>query len=93
MDRKEFFIKLHQDLGIKYGLEPSDVNAIRGHYVWWRKMDRKHIAQWCITKLKRKTFPPMGPKRKERNQRIVAFVAKCTDEQWADITQKTEYDK
>ncbi len=89
MDRKEFFIQLHKTLAEKYGLEPLDVNVIRGHYVWWRKMDRPHIAQWCLTKLKR----PLGPKRKGRNERIVAFVAKCTDEQWADVIQKTEYDK
>jgi len=89
MDKDAFFDQLHTSLASKYNLQSFDVQTIRTYISSKLKMTRKDIALWCMTKLKR----PLGPERKSRNERIMAFVTKCTDEQWADITQKTEYDK
>jgi hypothetical protein len=87
MERKEFFINLHKQLAKKYHLLPFDIEVIRSRYS--RFPNRKSVAYWITTKLTR----PLGEERKSRNLRILAFVAKCTDEQWNDINQKTEFDE
>jgi hypothetical protein len=87
-DHMTFFEILHRKLADKYKLEIEDVRVIR-IYSFTRNMSRRDIVFYCIKKLKR----IVNPTRIARNNRIVNFLASCTDEAWMEVTEKTSYDK
>lgn len=96
MDKKKFFTQLHTDLAAKYNLTTDIVQAIRSFS--GKKFNRKEIAEWAAVKLsqprKQKGQSYTGKRRqgREHYQKLLNFVASCSDDSWKDLTQRTEFD-
>lgn len=104
MDKQQFFDLLHKNLGIKYSLTPRNIETIRSFSIGYNK-SRKEIAEWVVKKLnnprrhvvfltgKKLPHSQSRTNSKEYYQTLLNFVASCSQESWADITQKTPFDK
>lgn len=91
MDKKTFFDQLDKDFAVKYEkyyLQPRDISVIR-HYFIGRKLSFQQVTDLIKEKLPRMT----AGKRLDRNQRILAFLSKCTNEEITEITKLTEFDR
>lgn len=89
MDRKSFFKKLHADLASKYAVPKKYIGVVRRIY-FSRRFTQKQTGIYLLDRMK------LSRKRRHLNtltrQKIVAFIAKLTLEQWKDITKITEFD-
>lgn len=92
MDKDTFYNQLHQNLADKYGLTPNHVRAIRGRFS--QGISREELGRFYVDKMNSK-IPNKNRCKDPQSHfpKIVAFILKATDEQWADLIQKTAFDK
>ena len=104
MDKQTFFHEFHTKLAGKHGVGYEVIRHIRSSAIGDNK-SRKEVAEWIAVKIslpKRHKVFLTGKKlphsqsrthNKEYYQTLLNFVASCSSEAWADITQKTSFDK
>lgn len=79
--------KLHQEIGDKFGLTARDVRFFRG-WAYNKTSKREEIAEAIQNKLpiliQGKSY------RVEFYLRRLAFLAKCTNDQWCEVIKQSE---
>jgi 23S rRNA C2498 (ribose-2'-O)-methylase RlmM len=90
MDKQEFFNKLHKDLENKYHLTIQQIEIIR-RYHFQRKFNKEQMCKQLLENLKL-------PRKKrhlstKKRLQLINSLKTMDDKQFADITQKTEFDK
>ena len=90
MEERDFYHKLHTQLGEKYNLSSSQVNFIRSSV--GEKRNKDQIIERLIERIK---IYPKNRRNKDITffQTLLTFLSSCSSEAWNDITQLTEFDR
>ena len=91
MEKRQFFDNLASELSIKYSISPNIIHSIRS-FALGNKFIKEEIMDWADLKIQR------GKKSKSHDVgkkyiETFNFLENLSDEDFADITQKTEFDK
>lgn len=88
MDKDTFYENLHNQLAAKYDVSPRLINTIRCFTS--RGNSREEILTWLVARVKRvnrrspsQTYTPDA----------IHFLNTCSDKEYQDIIQRTEFDK
>ena len=90
MDKTEFFKTFHKSLTEKYALPSGYIETIRS-YALGNNMDRLEIMDTLDNKLRIYKKNKQTPRQKWKD--LFNFLENFSDEAFADITQKTKWDK
>lgn len=89
MQKKQFFIELHEKLAVKYRISPGIIGTIRSFAIG-RKMTREEIMDWADEKdlaAKKNGFTP-----KKQWIDMFNFLEDLQDDAFEEITKRTKYD-